>query len=209
MQYAADDSSVKSYGKGACPEKARTLYLPDEVWQNIALNMSAKDVLSLLCVNRRLHIGLGQTANLWKMLSNRDGTSCYEEYTKTTQSLMQQKTFDDTKEEKFHWRTQKWSYLFRCHKTNPSKTGEGVHWYPVRPYGQFTGISDREGHISCVLSRHAISYQNLDPLISSMTGEERRHAKPQERIVVITGGFSNDDCVCESRYIFSHFHSTT
>jgi len=196
MQCAADRSSAKSYGKGACPDdEAHILCLPEEVWQNIALNMSAKDVLSLLCVNRRLCIGLEQTANLWKMLSNRDGTSCHEECTKTTQSPTQQKTCDNTNEEKLDWRAEKSSYLFRCHKTNPSKTGGGVHWYPVRPYGQFTGISDREGHISCVLSRHAISHQNLDPLISSMTGEERRHAKPQERIVVITGGFSNDDSV--------------
>jgi len=195
MQRAANESSVISHDKGACPDGARILCLPEEVWQNIALNLSAAEVLSLLCVNQRLRIGLGQSANLWKMLSNRDGPSCYEERIKTNQSLVQQTTYDDDGEEEYCWRTEKYSYLFRCHKTNPSKCGGGVHWYPVRPYGQFAGISDREGHVSCVLSRHAISYQKLDQSNSSMSGEDRQHAKLQERIVVITGGFSNDDSI--------------
>lgn len=194
-QCAATGSSLNGFGEGVYRDKGSIICLPEEVWQNIALNLSVADVLSLLCVNQRLHIGLGQSANLWKMLSNRDGASCYEECTKTNWSPTQKQTGEKKEEEGCCWRTEKNSYLFRCHKTNPCKSGGGVHWYPVRPYGQFSGISDREGHISCVLSRHAISCQTLDLSRSSMSENERQHAKPQERIVIITGGFSNDDSI--------------
>lgn len=205
MDRGADWSSINSQGKGACPDEARILCLPEEVWQNIALNLPATDVLSLLCVNRRLCMGLGQSASIWRMLSNRDGTSCYEECKKTTQSQTQQKLCHGS-EDKSDWQTEKYLYLFRSHKTDPSKSGGGVHWYPVRPYGQFPGISDREGHLSCVLSRHAILDSKVDSMLLSATENKRQYAMPRDRIVVITGGFSDDNSVCEFPCAVSWFH---
>ena len=177
--------------------EARIFCLPQEVWGTIVLNLSAQDLLSLLSVNRGLYMGLGQSANIWRMLSNRDGTSCYEDWSKKTQSRMLPEECNNSTEE-CDWRTEKHRYLFHCHKSNPSKSGGGVHWYPVRPYGRFTGISDREGHISCVLSRHEISDPKIDSMISSMNGNQLQYTRPNERIIVITGGFANDDSLCES-----------
>jgi len=68
-----------------------------------------------------------------------------------------------------------------------------VLWYPVRPYGPCVEISDREGHLACVLSRQAISLREPDLLPSSVVAEKRGRTKRRERIVVVTGGFSNDD----------------
>ena len=181
----------------SCRNEARIFCLPQEVWVNMVLNLPAQDFLSLPCVNTRINTGLGQSANIWRMLSNRDGTSCYEDWTKMTQSEMLPTVCDSTTEQ-CDWRMEKNRFLFRCHKSNPSKSGGGVHWYPVRPYGRFSGISDREGHISCVLSRHELSDPKLDSMISSMTGNQLKHKGPKERIVVITGGFANDDSLCKS-----------
>ena len=171
-------------------EMARDLFLlPDEVWQNIALNLSPVDVLSLLSVNRRLHYGLGRSVALWRILAERDdGLSEEGNICNST------------------WQTEKYSYLFRCQKSDPSEKGGGVRWYPVRPYGPFAGIPEREGHVSCVFKRHALSsQQDFDSsLLSSVTveGSEERQERfsipPQDRIVAITGGFCDDDSVCES-----------
>ena len=150
-------------------------------------------------------MGLGQSANVWRMLLNRDGPSCHEDWTKTTQSRMP-KVCDNNEGDKCDWRTEKDLYLFYCHKSNPSKSGGGVRWYPLCPYGhagRFAGISDREGHITCVLSRHAISDPKLDSTVSSMTEYMQQHTNPRERIVAVTGGFGNDDSICESRCIVS------
>ena len=175
--------------------------LPEEVWENAALYLSTRDVLVLLSVNRRLYNGLGKSASFWDTLSTRDGESCYDQTTKRMQSQTRQKTGEDDEEDDDNderWRKAKASYLFRCHKTNPTKSGGGVEWYPVRAYGQFAGISAREGHISCVLSRQVMSHDEVDPSEQPvLSEEERRQAQPQERIAVITGGFSNDDFVCK------------
>ena len=190
-------------------KEASIFCLPEEVWEKIALNLSAEDFLSLLCVNRWFHIGLGQSTNVWRMLSHRDGASCYEELKKTTQSQTLRESFDNNEEEKNDWRKEKYLYLFRCHKTNPSESGGGVHWYPVRPYGRFAGIADREGHISCVLSRHAISDPKFDSRTQSIAGNMEHRLKVRERIVVVTGGFASDDSICESRHTVTCFRLTS
>jgi len=196
MKSATDDADMNTHGGGEFPREIQILCLPEEVLENAASYLSVTHVLSLLSVNRRLY-RFGKSVAFWEMLSERDCVSWHEEHTKTRQSQTPQVTCYDTddNDEACFWRTAKYSYLFHCQKSNPTKSGGGVHWYPVRPHGGFAGISDREGHLSCVLSRQAISHQKDDPLQPSLSEEERRHAKPQERIVVITGGFSDDDSV--------------
>lgn len=206
MKYIVDDAGVKvkPHCAGSFPTEteARIDCLPEEVWENAALYLSARDVLSLLSVNRWFYNRLGKSARFWEMLSNRDGVSCYGQYSETKGSqtpriaiaITDNSSGDDSGACQ-SWCEAKNSFLFRCHKANPTKTGGGVKWYPVRPYAQFPGISDREGHISCVISREALSNQVLvgDPSMCTLSEEERRQAKPQERIVVITGGLITDD----------------
>ena len=207
-----------------CPHNNTVLsfcFLPEEVLENAALYLSTRDVLSLLSVNRRLSNGLGKSTAFWEMLLKRDDGGVDENENK-------HKHKNEPQRRRNCYSTAKKSYLFRCHKTNPTKSGGGVQWYPVRPYGQFAGISDREGHISCVLKSarqtqilaqtqaqtqlqvqaqaQAVHDDDDDDDPSTTTNfsaeneKERQKAankSPQERIVVITGGFSNDDCVCK------------
>lgn len=195
---SGDNSSEKGYGNGACPKEAAIFRLPEDVWEKIVLNLSAQDVLSLICANRWLYTGLGQSENIWRLLSQRDGSSCYEESKETTPSQRLRNSVDTNWESKNGWKMEKYRYLLYCHRSNPSQRGGGVHWYPVRPYGRFAGISDREGHISCVLSRHVISDPMFDPRTQSTTGSTQRNSNLRDRIVVVTGGFADDDSICES-----------
>ena len=180
--------------------------LPEAIWKNIALNfLSIQDILSLLCVNQRLYKELNHSVTFWKELSIRDGISCYEtnnendenkKNTSTTTSTEVVATIGAEKNKESNdgsWRKVKQSYLFRCYKNDPSKIGGGVKWYPLRPYGRNTTIDDREGHISCVLKRNAS--RNQEQEVKQLA--EAEAAVQQERTVVITGGFSDDDSICK------------
>jgi len=187
--------------------------LPEEIWEkHIALQLTTPDILSLLCVNKQLHTGLGHSVTFWQELSKREGNA-----TCTTTATTSTTTHDDC------WRAAKESYLLYCIKTNPTKAGGGVQWYPVRPFGNLrllsrntnNGIDDREGHLSCVLTRRRRSAEtrkrNTGPTstatTTTTTSPRSKEEEPQqqqqqvqatgavERTVVITGGFSNDDSV--------------
>ena len=187
--------------------------LPEAIWKNIALNfLSIQDILSLLCVNQRLYKELNHSVTFWKELSIRDGISCYETNnendenkktsTTTTEVVVATEVAEAIRAENTStnksddgWRKVKQSYLFRCYKNDPSKIGGGVKWYPIRPYGRNTTIDDREGHISCVLKRNAS--RNQEQEVKQLAEAEAEAAVQQERTVVITGGFSDDDSICK------------
>mmetsp|Transcript_14191 Transcript_14191/g.39671 ORF Transcript_14191/g.39671 Transcript_14191/m.39671 type:complete len:200 (-) Transcript_14191:40-639(-) len=193
MHCSSDDdySRPDSLGSSTAEKECRYNFLPEEIWENTVMYLHARDILSLLSVNRRLHNGMGKSTNFWEMLSGRDGASCYQRNDCESRGQQSKRSCNH----ECDWRDAKDSFLFRCHKADPTTNGGGIQWYPVRPYGRFPGISEREGHISCVLSRHKMSSMIFDdPLVSSEGG--RRGAKSKERIVVITGGFCEDDSVC-------------
>lgn len=161
--------------------------LPEEVWLGVVSHLSAVDVLSLLCVNRRLSTGLGRSSNLWKMLSSRDGRTCYEINDQCITNSKIARGEDEHKQHKQHydvdttaivasWRTEKESYLFHCLKSDPSETGGGVRWHPVHPYGNMVEMSSSTRQLSCVLKRRALNHDG--------TG-----VPPKERIIVINGRF--------------------
>ena len=199
--------------------------LPEAIWKNIALNfLSIQDILSLLCVNQRLYKELNHSVTFWSELSIRDGISCYEKIdnennnnenkkisttTTTTEVAATEvaaRSAESDSENNSSWRKVKQSYLFRCYKNDPSKIGGGVKWYPLRPYGRNTNIDDREGHISCVLKRDSRRKQEEDDVKQQPTEAEAAEAvQPQERTVVITGGFSDDDSVCKFKTSISSY----
>jgi len=173
------------------------LLLPEEVWENIALNyLTVKDILSLLCVNCRIYKELNYSITFWNKLSLRDGISCYEKQNLNLNVNVNVKENDN------NWRKAKDSYIFRCYKNDPSKNGGGgVKWYPVRPYGRNTNIDDREGHVACVLKRNSRRKQEGEEEGRQQQQQEAEavvaQQQEQDRTVVITGGFSNDDSVCK------------
>ena len=194
--------------------------LPEAIWKNIALNfLSIQDILSLLCVNQRLYKELNHSVTFWSELSIRDGISCYEKIdnennnnenkkisttTTTTEVAATEvaaRSAESDSENNSSWRKVKQSYLFRCYKNDPSKIGGGVKWYPLRPYGRNTTIDDREGHISCVLKRNASRRKQEDEVKQLKTEAEAEAAVKQERTVVITGGFSDDDSICKLKQV--------
>ena len=123
---------------------------------------------------------------------------------------------DDDSASSSVWRHLKESYLFYCCKNDPTRSGGGVKWYPVRPYGRFTGIDSREGHLACVLKRnHARVFTTTTATGKNDTASQQQQQQQQqqqetlqfnkqyyqkqhlqERTIVITGGFSNDDSIC-------------
>jgi hypothetical protein len=203
MMSDSDDNNDVSYSTSSS-------LLPEEVWENIALNfLSIKDILSLLCVNRRLYKKLNHSVTFWNELSLRDGISCYENENEKTFTVTEvvvvesaennnnnNNESDNNNENENDWRKAKKSYLFRCYKNDPSEIGGGVKWYPIRPYGRNTNIDDREGHISCVLKRNA-SNRTTQKEGQQQEGQQLTETAQQERTVIITGGFSNDDSVCK------------
>eukprot|EP00751_Fragilariopsis_kerguelensis_P047244 CAMPEP_0171053972 /NCGR_PEP_ID=MMETSP0736-20130129/54816_1 /TAXON_ID=186038 /ORGANISM="Fragilariopsis kerguelensis, Strain L26-C5" /LENGTH=103 /DNA_ID=CAMNT_0011508041 /DNA_START=508 /DNA_END=816 /DNA_ORIENTATION=- len=59
--------------------------VPEEIWEkHIALQLHTSDVLSLLCVNKQLNTGLGQSVTFWKELSKREGNTTTGTTTTTT-----------------------------------------------------------------------------------------------------------------------------
>ena len=48
------------------------LDLPEDAWENIAVNLRAPDILSFLSVHRQINNSLGKKPAFWQLLLNRD-----------------------------------------------------------------------------------------------------------------------------------------
>lgn len=124
--------------------------LPDDVWRTVALNLPAKDVLSFLSVNRRMHNGLGKSETFWKLLLKRDASPLA--YSCSGLSNLRR------------------TYMVNAHKNALSC----VKWYPVART-RTVGASDREGHLSCVLKGPSPSGQRRIVLNGGFTNDETVH----------------------------------
>lgn len=154
------------------PEATSTVKsgLPEEVWRGVALFLPPKDVLSLLCVSRGIHdVGRGPLgAVLWKNLLIRDG------HAHMAAACSAAVACNDDEDDAAAAMAKK-TFLVQAHQ----QTLEAVKWYPISsPLQQ--RISDREGHLTCVWNDH---YGDGD-------GDGGTN-----RLVVITGGFTDDDLV--------------
>jgi hypothetical protein len=100
--------------------------LPVEVWQSVTPFLPAKDVLSLLSMNRACS-SLRLSVTFWKQLLDRDNDSDSE--------WLQNQGYDVVRR----------AFLSHAYKNSL----RSVRWYPLR--SDRIRISDREGHLACVM----------------------------------------------------------
>lgn len=113
--------------------------LPEVVWQNVALNLSAKDILSFLCVSRRMH-GLGKSETFWKLLLKRDEVQPFWGPSSPSAEL------DCVRR----------AFMVNAYKSCLSS----VTWYQIRTT-HTAEISSREGHLACVLKGPSPSQRRI------------------------------------------------
>jgi len=96
------------------------LELPEDVWRNIALHLSAPEILNFLSLHRRIHKSFAQSDAFWKLVLERDSET----------------EVDDSE------KNLKQAFLCKAYTTHlPS-----VQWHALRR----SPITAREGHLACV-----------------------------------------------------------
>lgn len=131
--------------------------LPEDVRQNVALNLEAKDILSLLCVNRRMHSGVGKSELFWKVLLKRDATHSYSGSSSPVHECCGFKNLRQ-------------AYMVHAYKNCLSS----VTWYPIQT-SLTVGPSLREGHLACVLKGPSLSSQRRIVVNGGFTEDELVH----------------------------------
>jgi hypothetical protein len=97
------------------------LELPEDVWRNVALHLSAPEILSFLSLHRRIHNSFAKSDAFWKLVLERDSET----------------EVDDSE------RDLKQAFLCKAYTSHlPS-----VQWHALRR----SVITAREGHLACVL----------------------------------------------------------
>jgi hypothetical protein len=97
------------------------LELPEDVWRNVALHLSAPEILNFLSLHRRIHKSFSNSDAFWKLALERDSET----------------EVDDNE------KNMKQAFLCKAYTTHlPS-----VQWHALRT----SRITAREGHLACVL----------------------------------------------------------
>jgi hypothetical protein len=109
------------------------LDLPEDVLRDVGLHLSAPDVLSLLCTQRRINNSLGKSKCFWKRLLDRD--SCCDD--SSNQEIIDKQDEAEVVKEAF---------LTRAYTSHLAS----VKWFPLRRSFD-SAVSAREGHSTCVL----------------------------------------------------------